>query len=70
MKTFDIVFNDNNNSNNEGFKSTLEYCKNYIEMHNGSNYSYFKDYKTGTVQIICNQTKEIVYQTEIINETI
>lgn len=65
MKTFDIVFNDSEQSNCKGFKSTLEYCKNYIETHNGSNNSYFKDYKSGTVQIICNQTEEIVYQTEI-----
>lgn len=64
-QTFDIVFNNNDNSNNEGFKSPLEYCKNYIEMHNGSNHTYFKDYKGGTVSIICNETAETVFETTV-----
>jgi len=65
-QTFDIFFNDDNNSNNKGFKETLEYCKNWIEMHNGSNHSYFEDYKGGTVSIVCNETEETVFETEVL----
>ncbi len=64
--TYDIIFNDDNDSNNNGFKESLEYCQNYIITHNGSNHSYFEDYKGGTVQIVCNQTEEIVFETQVI----
>ena len=63
--TYNVFFNDNENSNDLGFKSDLEYCKNYIEMHNGSNHSYFEDYKNGTVSIVCNETEETVFETEV-----
>lgn len=65
-KTFDIFFNDENNSNNKGFKESLEYCKKWIEMHNGSNHSYFEDYKGGTVSIVYNETGETVFETVIL----
>jgi len=64
--TFDIFFNDDSNSNNLGFKSSLEYCKDYIEMHNGTNKSYFEDYKGGTVSIVCNETQEVAFETEVL----
>ena len=64
--TFDIFFNDDNNCNNLGFKSSIEYCKDYIEMHNGSNHSYFEDYKGGTVSIVCNETQKVAFETEVI----
>lgn len=64
--TFDIFFNDDSTSNNLGFKSSLEYCKDYIEMHNGSNHSYFADYKGGSVSIVCNETEEVVFETEVL----
>jgi hypothetical protein len=64
--TFDIFFNDDSNSNNLGFKSSLEYCKDYIEMHNSSNHSYFSDYKGGSVSIVCNETEEVVFETEVL----
>ena len=41
--TYDIFFNDDNNSNNKGFKQTLEYCTKWVDIYNGSNYSYFED---------------------------
>jgi hypothetical protein len=65
MKTYNIFFNDNENSNDLGFKSDLEYCKNYIKMHNGTNHSYFADYKGGSVSIVCNENEEVVYETEV-----
>jgi hypothetical protein len=65
MTTYDIIFSDSENSNSKGFRETFEYCKNYIDMHNGSNHSYFADYKGGTVAIISDDTYEIVYQTTV-----
>lgn len=65
MKTYNIVFNDNQNSNDKGFTLSLEDAKNYIEKNNGTNESYFADYSGGTVSIICNETGETEYETEI-----
>ena len=59
-KTFDLIFNDENNSNNKGFAESLDYCRNYIKYNAGTNFSYFEDYKNGTVSIYCNETDEIV----------
>jgi len=66
LMTYDIIFNDDNNSNNMGFTESIEYCKNYINTHNGSNHSYFANYKGGTVQVRCQQTEEIVFETSIL----
>lgn len=63
--TYDIVFNSDTSSQNLGFKASVEYCKDYIAMHNGSNHSYFEDYKGGSVSIVCNETEEIVFETEV-----
>ena len=60
--TYDVVFNDDTSSNCMGFCSSIEDCKRYIELYNGSNVSYFADYKGGVVQIICNETDEVVYE--------
>ena len=65
MKTYDLQFGDNNNSNNKGFEATLKYCKNYIKDYNGTNNSYFEDYKGGIVSIICNETEEVVFEETI-----
>ena len=62
MKTYDIYFNDSENSNNMGFKSDLQYCLDWVKMHNGTDWSYFPDYKGGTVQVVCNETGEVVYE--------
>ena len=63
--TYNVVFNDDNNSNDKGFEQTLDYCKNYIATYNGTNESYFADYKGGIVQIVCNDTEEVVYEEEV-----
>lgn len=65
MKTYDIYFNDSNDSNNKGFRESFDYCKNYIETYNGTNESYFSDYKTGTVSIVCNESGEEIYSENI-----
>jgi len=64
--TFDILFNDNNNSNNKGFAVSIEEAKDYISRYNGTNESYFEDYKGGIVSIICNETEEVVFETEVL----
>jgi hypothetical protein len=62
IQTFDVVFNDEKNSNNKGFTESLQYCKDYIALHNGSNDSYFADYKSGIVSIVCNETEETIFE--------
>lgn len=64
-KTYDVVFNDDNNSNSKGWEESLEYCKDYVQHNNGTNESYFEDYKGGIVQVICNETDEVVYEEEV-----
>ena len=61
METYDIYFNDDNNSNNKGWHASLGKCKEYIKTYNGTNESYFADYKGGVVTIVCNETGENVY---------
>ena len=64
-QTFDVVFNDENSSNNKGFKYSYEECLSYINSNNGTNESYFKDYKGGLVSIVSNETGEMVFENEI-----
>ena len=63
--TYDVHFEDENNSNCKGWYVGLAECKDYIDSYNGTNESYFADYKGGTVSIYCNELDETVYETEI-----
>ncbi len=63
--TYDVVFNDDTASNSKGFKLTIDFCKNYIENNNGTKNSYFEDYKGGNVSVICNETQQIIFETEV-----
>jgi hypothetical protein len=65
MNTYDFYFNDSENSNNKGFNMNLEETKEYTRIYNGTNESYFADYKGGTVSIVCNENGEEVYNTTI-----
>jgi len=65
MKTFDIYFNDEENSSNKGFEMSLDEAKDYIAKYNGTEESYFNDYKGGTVSIVDNETNETVYEEEV-----
>lgn len=58
--TFDIRFDNVNDSNRKGWRCSYEYCEDYITTYLGSGKSYFKDYKGGTVTIVCNETDEEV----------
>jgi hypothetical protein len=66
MKTYDVHFNDSNDSNNKGFELSFDDAKAYIESNNGTNNSYFEDYKGGMVSIVDNESGETVYETEVI----
>ena len=59
--TYDIVFNDETDSNNVGGSWSLQEAKDYIEINNGTDNGYFADYKGGTVSIYCRETDEEVY---------
>ncbi|TCO88182.1 hypothetical protein EV202_12765 [Bacteroides heparinolyticus] len=63
--TYDIHFNDAENSNSKGWTENYEYCLDYIKTYNGTDESYFADYKGGTVSIVCNQTGEVIYEEKI-----
>lgn len=65
LMDFDVHFNDSENSNNKGFELSLDEAKAYIEQYNGTNESYFKDYKGGIVSIVNIETGETVYEEEI-----
>ncbi len=65
MKTYDVFFNDDQNSNNKGWAATYEDCLNYIKKYNGTDESYFADYKGGVVSIYCNEDKVEVYSEDI-----
>lgn len=63
--TFDIQFNDSENSSSKGWSESYEACLDYIKTWNGTPASYFKDYVGGTVSIICNETGVQAYTEEI-----
>jgi hypothetical protein len=65
MKTYDVVFNNNESSNDKGFARSIEACKEYIDAHKKLKDSYFEDYAGGTVSIVCNETGETVYNEEV-----
>lgn len=65
MKTYDIIFNDDNDSNSKGFSLSEQECRDYIKQYNGTDHSYFADYKGGVVSIVCNETGEEVYFEEV-----
>lgn len=64
--TYDVVFNNETNSNSKGFKSTFEDCERYITDNNRTLSSYFKDYKNGTVSIVCNETDETISEIDVV----
>lgn len=66
MKTYDIVFNDTENSNNKGFQVSLKEGIEYVKQNNGTSNSYFSDYKGGIVQVVDNESGEVAYEEEVI----
>lgn len=64
-KDFDVVFNDDYDSSSKGFSYSISECKTYIDTYNGTNESYFKDFKGGNVAIVNNTTGEEFYSEEV-----
>lgn len=65
METYDIQFNDANDSNNKGFSLTREEA---IEKANDmllTRDSYVNDYVGGTISVVCNETGETAWEKEI-----
>ena len=58
--TYDVHFNDDEESNDVGLSETLDYCRDYIKNGSASKSGYFADYPTGYATIVCDQTEEIV----------
>jgi len=65
VPTYDVVFNDFTSSNSKGFQESLEYCRDYVEASNGTNDSYFADYKGGTVAVVCNDNGQRVFEEKV-----
>lgn len=63
--THDIVFNDSEDGNSNGFKLSLQEAKDYIKTWNGTDHGYFADYKGGVVGVVKNETGETVYEEEV-----
>lgn len=66
LDTYNIMFNDSEHSNDKGFALDYESAFAYILRYNGTNESYFEDYKGGTVSIVNNYTGETVHSEIII----
>lgn len=64
-KKFDVTFNDDTNSNCNGFLQTFQYCKDWIKCNRNDKSSYFADYKGGTVSIIDVNSGTVLYSEEI-----
>lgn len=63
MKTYNVHFNDSNDSNDKGFRLSFADCRNWIDCNKDDH--YFKAYKGGTVSIICNETGACYYEETI-----
>jgi hypothetical protein len=57
----DVVFDNEFHSNSKGFSISAKECIDYIKMYNGTNESYFKDYKGGLVQVVSRFDGTIIY---------
>ena len=60
--TYNVHFNDSENSNDIGGKNTLEYCQSVIKLKRSE---YFDCYKNGTVSIVCNETEKTIFEKSI-----
>ena len=63
--TYDVCFDDDTASDCKHFHFSIKDCRAYIKCYNGTNVSYFEDYKGGVVSIRCNETGETIYEEEI-----
>ena len=66
INTYDIVFNDDSNSNNKGFNCSKEEAIQRAEDMLKSKESYVNDYQGGTISVVCNQTGETAWERDIL----
>lgn len=66
MKTYDIYFNDSENSSNKGFSLTKEEAISYAERLLVTGDSYVSDYKGGVISVECNETGDTVWERAIV----
>ena len=64
-ESYDVVFNDDENSNSKGFELSKEDAISYVKSNNGTSESYFADYKGGLVQVVSNTNQEVVFEEEV-----
>ena len=62
---FDVMFNNETSSNSRGWSESYEYCLDYIKQYNGTDESYFEDYKGGIVSIYDINDEVDVYEEAI-----
>lgn len=63
---YDIFFNDDTTTDNKGWEnSSASDCFDYIKAYNGTDDSYFADYKGGVVQVIHSDSGEILMEEKI-----
>ena len=63
--TYDVVFNDDSDSNNVGIHGSYSECMSWIENNRNDRTTYFGDYKGGTVSILCEELEEYVCEESI-----
>lgn len=63
--TYDVIFNDDSDSNNVGIHGSYSECMSWIENNRNDETTYFGDYKGGTVSILCEELEEYVYEESI-----
>lgn len=65
MTTYNVVFHNDENSNDKGFKYSKQEAIDYITAYNGTDESYFEDYKGGIVQVVSNEDGDVVFEEEV-----
>lgn len=65
LDEYDVVFHDANNDNNKGMNTSYKECLEYIQLYNGTDRSYFADYKGGIVCIHSLKRGVDVYEEEV-----
>lgn len=59
--TYDVIFNDENDSNSMGFEMTKSEAIDYIKTWNGTDHTYFGDYKGGIVSVVDSEGEEVYF---------
>lgn len=65
LDEYDVVFHGAANDNDKGMNASYSECLEYIQIYNGTDRSYFADYKGGTVCIHSLKRGVDVYEEEV-----